>query len=186
MHYSITFGSGNDTRNTWTDWKLVPESPPVIPTPDPKTNFVDIPGRAKGALDMSTVPFGCQVYERMTGSWTFVMYDDYWNTPNRVAVFEQIRGWLHGKRTRIMLEEDQQHLFYGIFTVTPPQSGIGPFVVEINYDLEPVRYNLNGEADTTWLPDVSSWSGSGITPPVVPGTIEPITDEEIEALFEED
>ena len=33
MNHSITFGAGNNTRNTWTNWKLLPESPPVVPPP---------------------------------------------------------------------------------------------------------------------------------------------------------
>lgn len=180
MYYSITFGAGNDTRNTWTDWKLMPESPPVVPPPKPKTNYVDIPGRIKGPLDLTAVPFGRQPYDRITGSWNFVICDDYWNDANRERCYEDVRSWLHGRVTRMQLEDDPAHLFYGRFTIEPPNSGMGPFVVRINYDLEPLRYNLDDTADTTWMPDVDTWVNNGD----LPGSgIESITDPEIHALF---
>lgn len=161
MHHSITFGDvQNNTRNTWTDWKLMPESPPVVPSPKPKTNYVDIPGRARGPIDASSLPFGRHTYERMTGSWLFVMCDDYWNTPNPRAVFNTVRGWLHGRRTKVQLEDEPGFYYYGMLTVEAPKLGQGPFALQIGFDLEPVRYTSNGSIDTTWLADASSWVGN--------------------------
>lgn len=180
MGYSITFGTNEDSRNTFTNWGLLPESPPVIPTPKPKTNYIEIPGRVKGPLDMTKVPFGLQTYERITGSWNFVMYDDYWHTPTRFATFDAIRSWLHGRVTWMKLEEDPAHYYNGRFTVDPPGSAAGPFVVRINFDLEPVRYNSDLSVDSSWLPDVEDWIDSGDLPD---GGIESITDPEIHALF---
>lgn len=151
MYYSITFGEGNNTRNTWTNWNLIPESPPVIPSPKPKTNYIDIPGRLRGPLDASLIPFGTQTYERITGSWVFVMRDDYWYTPNRKQIADTVRSWLHGKRTKIVFEDDPNHYYYGLFTVDCQNSAKGPFSVQIGYDLEPVRYNTNGTVDTSWI-----------------------------------
>ena len=179
MGYSITFGAGNDTRNTWTNWKLLPESPPVIPAPKPKTNYVDIPGRVLGPLDMTTVPFNRQTYERITGSWNFVLCDDYWHDADRKTAFNTIRSWLHGRVTRLVLEEDQSHRYYGRFTVDPPNSNVGPFVIRINYDLEPLRRNADDSPDASWLPDVQSWIDAGD----LPEGIESITDSEINTLF---
>ena len=178
-NYSITFGGQGDVRNTWTDWHLLPESPPVVPTPKPKTNYVDIPGRVRGPLDMTRVPFERQTYERITGTWTFYMRDDYWHDAHRWGDFETIRSWLHGRVTRMKLEEDPVHLFYGRFTVDPPKGGKGPFAVQIGYDLEPIRYNMDNSADPTWLPDVAEWITSGD----LPDGLESITDPEIRALF---
>ena len=41
MDHSVTFGD----KNTWTDWKLIPSSLPVINTPAPKVSMIDIPGK---------------------------------------------------------------------------------------------------------------------------------------------
>ena len=152
MGYSLTFvGDDNQSRNTYTDWNLIPESPPVVPTPSPKTNYVDIPGRTKGPIDLSTIIFNKLTYERVTGSWNFIMRDDYWYTPNRPVLFNTIRSWLHGRTANVTLEEDQSHYFRGRFTVDPPSGGQGPFVVRINFDLEPVRYHSNGVVDSSYV-----------------------------------
>ena len=92
MGYSITFGEGNATRNTWTNWKLMPESPPVIPPPTPKTNYVDIPGRKAGPIDMTRIPFNRTSYDRISGSWDFILYEDYWTTPDPLATYNTVRS----------------------------------------------------------------------------------------------
>ena len=183
MHHSITFGDEvNGTKNTWTDWELIPGSPPAIDSPSPKTNFIDIPGRIKGPYDASLIPFNHQTFERITGSWEFVMCDDYWHTPNPRSTHAAIRGWLHGKRTKIVLEDEPNYFYYGLITVAPPEYSQGPFIVEISYDIEPVRYNSDGSVDTGWIPDSASWSED---PPFIPETIVPITNDEIDDLFDD-
>ena len=178
MHYAITFGSGNDARDTWGDWKLVPESPPVVPAPRPRTNYVDIPGRVNGPIDLSYAPFGHMTYERITGSWTFVMYEDYWVTPNAAETYESVRSWLHGRSTEMVLEEDPDHFFFGRFT-DAPQRGQGPFAIRISYDLEPMRYNVaDGEVDPDWVPDDTG--GGGHEPYPEP---EYATDEETRSII---
>ena len=173
-NFSITFGL-TETRNTWNDWKLKPESPPMVPAPKPKTNYIDVPGRSKGPVDMTKVPFGRQTYERISGTWTFVIQDNYWVDADPRATCEAVRGWLHGRVTRMVLEEDPTHIYYGRFTVETPNRGIGPFAIQINYDLEPCRYLANGDIDTSWVSDASEWIDSRINP---------IPDADIHALFQ--
>lgn len=182
MYYSVTFeGPGNASRNTWDDWKLKPESPPVVPLPKPKTNYVDIPGRTMGPLDLTSVPFGRVTYERITGSWRFAINDDYWYTPNRTQIFDDMRSFLQGRLLHITLEEDSEHYFAGRITLDPPNSGAGPFVVTVNFDFEPVRYNADdGTVDITWLPDADEWLD--VVDPTL-STVTTITDPEIHALF---
>jgi hypothetical protein len=151
MAYSITFGEAGNTRNTWSDWNLIPQSPPVILLPKPKTEYVEIPGRVTGPLDMSSVPFGHLTYDRIGGNFVFAMRDDYWYTPNPKDVNDAVRSFLHGKVTKMVLEDDPNHYFYGRFSVTQSLRIQTPFTIQIDYDLEPVRYNANGTIDTTWI-----------------------------------
>lgn len=152
MYHSITFGDGQNTRNTWTDWNLISESPPIIPSPKPKTNFIDIPGRIFGPIDASLIPFGDQSYERITGTWVFLLRDDYWHDADPRGTYESVRGWLHGRRTKIVLEDEPGKYFDGMFTVEAPKTDKGPFTLQIGFDLEPLRYLVSDDTiDPTWL-----------------------------------
>jgi len=152
MYHSMTFGDGQNTRNTWTNWNLISESPPIIPSPKPKTNYVEIPGRIFGPIDASQIPFNEQTYERITGSFVFLMRDDYWHDANPRATYDEVRGWLHGRRTKVILEDQPQYYFYGLFTVEAPKTDKGPFALQIDYDLEPLRYRVSDDMiDPTWI-----------------------------------
>ena len=63
MYYSVTFeNEAGVKRNTWEDWHLIPMSPPMIAPFKPNYNYVDIPGRIEGPLDLTGV-FGIQITE---------------------------------------------------------------------------------------------------------------------------
>ena len=70
--YSITFTNGNGSKNTWTDWMLIPTSRPVANPPEMKTHYVDIPGR-NGTIDLSTFLTGEPSYENRVGTWEFIV-----------------------------------------------------------------------------------------------------------------
>lgn len=146
MYYSLTFGK---EKNTWADWGLIASSPPQIPPPEPNKNLVNIPGRHAGPIDLSLVPFGVMTYARVTGSWTFIREEEDRRT--RFEAYETIRRWLHGRTTTVMTEDDPYHYYQGIFTISEPVSGPNTFEIEIEYDLEPVRYNLDGTEDLDYL-----------------------------------
>lgn len=142
--FSVTFDDGNDTANTWDDWELIMEAPPIIPPPEPVTNYVDIPGRRKGPLDLSMVPFGKMIYRRITGSWSFVR--DIHETGTRNRIYELMRRFLHGKVMKVITSEDSTRYFKGRITVGPPSTGHGPTRFQIAFDLEPVRYKVSDDS----------------------------------------
>lgn len=152
MYFSITFGAEPDMKNTWEDWKLIPAAPPMIEPPEPNLNFVEIPGRAEGPIDMSKYPFGRITYQRISGSWNFLTEPE--GHAKRVELYESIRRWLHGRTTSIILEEDPDHYYWGIFTVSPVSTGNGPNQITISYHLEPLRYNVEDDTvDSSWVSD---------------------------------
>ena len=147
MYYSLTFGGA---KNTWTDWKLIPTSPPMIPPPQPNKNLVVIPGRTAGPIDLSRVPFGYLTYPRITGTWEFIRLEE--SQTDRFTIYENIRKWLHGRTTTVVTEDDPTHYYQGIFTIEAPNSGANTVGIKIGYDLEPMRYNLADDSvDTTFL-----------------------------------
>ena len=150
--YSLTFAMSNDLtteKNTWTDWGLIPDSPPMINPPEPDTKFVDIPGRKRGPIDVTTMLIGDVCYKRTSGSWNF--YREIGSVNTRRIVYNAILSFLHGRKGKVMLEEDPDHYYWGRFTVTLPKSIKNPMSISINYDLEPVRYNVSDDSiDTTY------------------------------------
>ena len=146
MYYSLTFGK---EKNTWADWGLIAVAPPMIPPPQPNKNLVNIPGRHAGPIDLSREPFGELTYPRMTGSWGFIREEE--DNRTRFEVYEEIRQWLHGRTTTVQTEDDPFHYYRGIFTINEPESGPNTVGITINYDLEPMRYNLDDTEDEDYL-----------------------------------
>ena len=145
MGYSLTFTDGNVSKNTLTDWGLTPETPPTIPPPTPVTNFVDIPGRPEGPLDLSRQPWGRLMYTRMSGSWNFLK--ELTSKTDRKTTYEAIRSWLHGRSCKVTLEDDPDHYFVGMFLVGEEKSGRNMLQVSINYNLVPIRYRTSDDEE---------------------------------------
>lgn len=148
MYYSLTFRINGSEKNTWEDWGLIPSTPPMIPPPEPNLNYVDIPGRSGGPLDLTGIPFGKMTYKRMTGSWTF--YKEPYNKHTRRLLYEELIQYFTGKAGRVKLEEDPNHYYYGRFSVGVPKTATGPIQFTIAYDLAPIRYNSDHTVDTTY------------------------------------
>lgn len=152
MYYSLTFGGDGVQKNTWADWKMIPDTPPSIPMPDLDVSYVEIPGRSGGPLDLTGVVFNKKTYKRMTGSWNFLRDPD--NRRTRIELYEEIRNFFIGRVLTVKLEEDLEHYYVGRFSVAQPKTGTGPIQFTITYDLAPIRYNTNGDTiDQTFAPE---------------------------------
>lgn len=152
MYYSLTFETGGVQKNTWADWRLIPDTPPSIPMPELNTNYVDIPGRSGGPLDLTGVPFNKKTYKRMTGSWNFLRNPD--NRRTRVELYEAMRAYFIGNIVKVKFEEDLAHYYKGRFTVGQPATGVGPIKIAVSFDLEPLRYNVADDTvDTSYTPE---------------------------------
>lgn len=150
MYYSVTFIVNGVTRNTWDDWGMIPNTPPMIPAPEPETNYVEIPGRTLGPLDMTGVAFGHVTYKRMTGTWTFLK--DPVNGQTRKQLYETLIAFFNGKAGKVILkDEDPAHYYQGRFRVNVPTTSRGPMAFQIAYDLVPARWNVSNDTrDSTY------------------------------------
>lgn len=149
MYYSLTFTINGVNKNTWADWHMIPETPPMISPPEPNLNYVDIPGRSGGPLDLTGVPFNKLTYKRISGTWTFLREPDTRRT--RAELYEELLLYFMGQVGKVKLEEDLKHYYRGRFSIGLPTTGVGPIKFTIAYDLEPVRYNSSNNAvDTSY------------------------------------
>lgn len=156
MYHSITFGDGTlypaghpkegqfAGTNTWDDWHLIPAERPSIASPGVATNFVSIPGR-DGSIDMSTYLVNRPVYGDRSGSFDFYVDNDheYWET-----IRMKIMHFLHGKRLKMVLEDDPGWYWEGRFSVESWKSEASNSRVSINYQVGPYKRRISSEGDT--------------------------------------
>lgn len=140
---------GTHYRNTWTNWRLIPSSKPIVANPAAKTNFIEIPGR-NGALDQTDYLAGKVTYGPRTGSWDFIL-DNGW-----VHTWEEFRKmiieFLHGKVLTVVLTDVPDVYWKGRFTVNSFTAGANNNTVSIGYTLDPYCY---------WIASVSGSHSAG-------------------------
>lgn len=155
MYHSITFGDGTlDEKgkfigvNTWDDWHLIPSSRPDISIPSLAANFVEYPGK-NGAVDLTEILLNKPVYGDRSGSLEFYVDNDheYW-----IDIYEKILRFLHGKRMKMVLEDEPYYYYDGRFSLNEWKSENYNSKVVINYVLAPYKYNIFGESGA-WLWD---------------------------------
>lgn len=135
MYHSITFGD----KNTFDDWHLIPTSRPVIAPPPLRSHTEDIPG-GFGSLDLSEALTGYPLYDNRTGSLEFAVVNDKWS--NWSLAYQTILNYLHGRRMKMILEDDPSYYYIGRFTVDSWTSGENYSTITINYDLYPYKKQI--------------------------------------------
>lgn len=128
----ITFGN----HHSYNDLKLILESK-EIGSPEVKENKVDIPG-ADSSLDLTDF-FGEPKYEDVTHKFNFSTI-----VPQAqfLSLFSTVKNALHGKKMRIILDDDPLFFYLGRIKVLPftNEKNIGKISVEC--DCEPYKYKL--------------------------------------------
>lgn len=144
MYHSITFGD----KNTWDDWKLIPESRPVFLPPDLKTNYVEVPG-ADGVIDLSEALTGEIKYKNRSGSINFFVMNGYKDWSER---YSEIMDYLHGQSMKAVLEDDAGFYYEGRFSVSKWQSDKARSLIVIEYNISPYKIDMMSSAED-WLWD---------------------------------
>lgn len=157
--HSLTFSTGERETsgprigylsgfNTWTTWHLIPTSKPVVASPQPRTNYVEIPGR-DGALDLSLYLTNQMTFGQRSGSWEFVI-DNGWETweATRYKLYKD----LHGKKFYIVLEDVPEWYWIGRISVSDYKPGNANNQVTLDYVIEPRSFYLFSGDDWLWDP----------------------------------
>lgn len=125
----ITFG----TLHSYKDLNLILESK-EIGSPDVKEMKIDIAG-ADGSLDMTDF-FGT-TYEDVKHKFNFstiVPQSDF------LTLFSTVKNALHGKKTRIILDDDPGFFYYGRLHVSKFTNKKNIGIISIEADCEPYKY----------------------------------------------
>ena len=139
--YSITFKSGKLTRNTWSDWYLIPSSKPEFVQPSPTYKYVDIPGR-DGQLDLTDYLIGRPTFSDRKGTFEFIVASQYRNVN---ALRQELASFFKGQRMEVTLNEERNIKYKGRFFfrgLTPDKSYSR---VTIEYQVDPYRYDSSNK-----------------------------------------
>ena len=139
MYHSIYIGD----KNTWDDFHLVANNRPVVASPEVRTVYIDVPG-ASGSLDLTTALTGDVLYKNREGSWEFTVVNYYpgFNDENWSLLYSKILSHIHGKKHKIILEDDPEYYYYGRLAVEEWRSNANYSMVTINYNLDPYKYSI--------------------------------------------
>lgn len=130
----ILLGTYDTAANLWTlaGWELT-DAEQVL-------NFVDVPGRRKGPLDMSTsLTDGDPVYGSRT--LTIVLESSEGTRLERKERIDIMTNALDGWRMNILLPDDPTHYITGRVSVRKLYNDLAHASVEVTAICEPWRYN---------------------------------------------
>lgn len=148
-YHSINIGE----INTWDDWHIVPSSRPLIAAPSVKTSYINLPG-GDGSLDLTEVLAGRPTYNRRSGSWEFIVMNDYGDWATR---YSEIMAYLQGQEFRIIFDDDPEYYYFGRLSVNEWRSEAYWSRIVINYNVDPYKRNVDGFGDR-WLWDPFNFS----------------------------
>lgn len=131
---AIIIGTYNTAAELWTlrEWSFS--------DPEAVTEFVHVPGRRKGPLDMSTaLTDGDPVYNGRT--LTAVLESSEGTRMEREARIERMFNGLDGLRFTIVLPDDPLHYIEGRVSVAKVYNDLAHASVKVTAECEPWRYN---------------------------------------------
>lgn len=128
----ITFGSLHSYR----DLRLILESK-EMGAPDVKVNKIDIPG-ADSALDLTDF-FGEPKYDDVKHKFQFTSIEPQ---DTFLSQFSTIKNTIHGKKVRIILDDDPSFFYLGRCFVSSFTNDRGIGTVSVDCECEPYKYKL--------------------------------------------
>lgn len=150
----IIFG----TLHSYRDLRLILESK-EMGAPEVKVNKIDIPG-ADSALDLTDF-FGEPKYDDVKHKFQFTSIEPQ---ETFLTQFSTIKNAIHGKKVRIILDDDPAFFYMGRCFVSSFTNAKGIGTVSVECECEPYKYKLN---ETTIL---HSFAGKNlfdcINPPI--------------------
>lgn len=156
IYFSIKFADpdGKNEIDTFDDWRIVPESRPLVAPPEVKTEYLDIPG-ADGSLDYTEALAGIK-YSNREGRWSFYVLNELANLPGVSymkwnELYSLIMKTVHGKRKRIWLESDPDYYYTGRIFVDQWASNENYSKISLKYNIDPWKYPVTTTANRDWL-----------------------------------
>lgn len=120
----------------------------VISAPEVQTNYVSVPQR-DGKIDLSESLTGLVKYYNRKIDLQFVFHDTFTNYQTR---FSTIENNLHGKKMKIIFDDDMDNFYVGRLSVNTSETDKSLGKINITAECEPYKYDLTS-SDEMWLWD---------------------------------
>lgn len=137
----VTIGDKHNYR----DWGIILSSK-VISPPEPQTNKIDVPMR-DGSIDLTEALTDDVKFKDRKITLNFTVLD----RTTWTAKISEIQNYLHGKRLKIIFDDDLAFYYFGRVSVNKWETNktIGSLVVEC--EVEPFKYDMFSSAvDWEW------------------------------------
>lgn len=152
-----------DNFHSFTEWGLI-LSEKEIKSPKPKTKEVDIAG-GDGVLDYTEF-FGGVKYENRQLSFEFTKMNIV--PAEFLALFSVVQNALHGKKMKVVLDDDLDHYYIGRVYVNEWKSNKRLGEITIDVDAEPYKYSMTETVVTQAISGTQSILLTNSKMPVVP------------------
>lgn len=136
MH-GVIFGD----KHTYRDWGLLTKSRPVISPPVPKTKMISVPG-SDTVIDLTESLTGNIHYEMRTIRFEFVTAAERERWP---ALYSEIMNTLHGRRIRIIMDDDPNFYYTGRVMVDGFEPEKKTAVLTMTAQVEPYKRERFGK-----------------------------------------
>lgn len=130
-----------DSKHSYRAYELFLKSRPYISPPEPKTKLVEIPG-TDDVLDLTEKLTGKVHYGMREGKFEFFVIG---GRPKWSAVYAAILNDLHGKRLKIVLDDDPNYYWIGRVAVNEMESSEKTATIVLTAQLEPYKHLRYGE-----------------------------------------
>lgn len=145
MNEGVLFGD----KHSFRDWGLHLASRPVISPPVPKLNLIEIPGTDE-RIDLTEAVSGEVNYESRELTFEFEVIQRKGSWP---SIQSEIMNYLHGKKMKIILDEDTEWFWEGRLYVDDWSSHVADSIITIKANVEPYKWHTTTTGgDWLWGP----------------------------------
>lgn len=159
MKFGITFVTGNvipsysggkviygsNQKHTFDDWGLIPAKRPVVPYPEVKEQRVEVEAIDGDGIDLTEALTGYPLFKEREFEIQFYRQ----RTDNWSGEISNISNWIHGKKIKMILDDDPMFYYTGRCTVKEAVSDKYWSTITFYCKLEPYKSCMYSSDDSS-------------------------------------
>ena len=138
-------------KHTWRDWHLMPDPRPVIEPPEPKFNYISVPG-ADGSVDATEALSKRVLFNNREGYFTFYIANGYepWD-----YIYRKMMHDVQGGSVKAIMDDDPLWYYEGRFWFSEPKQDQYWMKVFLNYNVKPYKKKIYSSVDSVGWDDLT-------------------------------